>query len=67
MTLRWVVPIRIEIPHYHCVTMLETRFVLLIEIFVIRRCGITKNLWMMDSVSGRFLHGAQLVPVSLQT
>ena len=40
--------------HHDCVTMLQTRFVIFAEIFVIRRKSIPKLLWMMNTVSSRF-------------
>ena len=43
-----------KVLHHDCVTMLQTRFVLLNENFLIRRESITKFLWMTDSVSSRF-------------
>ena len=54
--LRWVAlnPIRRMVLYHDCVTMLQTRFVIFAEIFVIRRKSIPKLLWMMNTVSSRF-------------
>ena len=53
---RWVTwnQTRMKVLCHDCVTMLGTRFVVFTGNFVIRRCSISKILWMMSTVSSCF-------------
>ena len=71
VVLRWVAlnPIRINILHHHCVEVLQTRFVLLIQNFTIRRYRVTKFAWV-NAVTSSFRTvpaRSAVVFVSLQT
>ena len=60
LSLRWVAlnPEKMIVLHHDCLTMLQTRFVLLTENSMIRRCSITRILWMMNTVFSWFHSGS---------